>query len=148
MGAISDALQKLCLLFCSCFSRVWLYSVFLDGGVVVVDLVLPSDFSPTQHCQRSWGGTRRFPWSKAHFPHRGDFFSPPKWQTSPSMDQVLPGLSTAHRVVAVQPTSIITHIPFHVYLGKNDHEIPKKIYDLSIPKLVGGHLYNLWLGMT
>ena len=31
--------------------------------------------------------------------------------------QVLPGLSSAHRAVAVQPSSIITKIPFNVRLG-------------------------------
>ena len=31
--------------------------------------------------------------------------------------QVLPGLSSAHRAVALQPSSIITKIPFNVHLG-------------------------------
>ena len=55
--------------------------------------------------------------------------------------EVLPGLSTAHRVVAVQPTSIITHIPFHVPITSYDeYDNPVETgTDIFHMKMTGGY---------
>ena len=135
MGAISGALQS-CV---CCFVVVFRESDFIQCFLMVVWLLLILFCYQISHQLNIANALGVVPVdsheSKAHFPHPGDFFSPPKWQTSPSMHQVLPGLSTAHRVVAVQPTSIITHIPFHVYLGGVQVDHPNcPFFTYFIPK--------------